>query len=77
MTFVLFGDIMSLDIVVTDIQPGAFLLDERGFIISPSGAKLARVSSGAGIWLYDKRTKQEWFIKIELLLQLLQLEDVA
>ena len=34
-------------------------VDEQGFLITPSGAKVARVA-GSRLMLYDKRVKTEW-----------------
>lgn len=52
----------------SDTRPFAYTLDERQFLISPSGAKLARVDK-QGIWLYDKRLRQEWLLPVEQLLE--------
>jgi len=48
-------------------KPFTYVVDERRFIVSPSGAKLARISP-EGIWLYDKRLRQEWLLSVEQLL---------
>ena len=58
------------NIVPSEAKPFAYTLDERRFLISPSGAKLARIAK-EGIWLYDKRLRQEWLLSIERLLILM------
>lgn len=41
-------------------------VDERGYLISPSGSQVARLTPSA-VFLYDKRTKTDWALTLEQL----------
>jgi hypothetical protein len=51
------------------IPPHWWTLDGHGYLLTPSGAKCARVADGA-LWLYDRREKVEYQITLKDFYQL-------